>query len=235
VEPVARLPQVQRGLPECYVYRRDAKYELDASVVRIKTPPSTCPCAGRADGSYKSRDRTTWPHCFTSDFLLDAADEWRAEAWRMIRARPDLNFFFITKRICASGAPARGLGRGVRNVSVGVTCENQAAADERLPYFLSLPIRSKTIVCEPMLEAVDLRTYLSSAIRQSVVAGGESGENARLMRYVWAADLSRQCKEANVPFWFKQTGARFEKDGRVYRIPRRLQFSQARKSGLSRP
>jgi protein gp37 len=83
-------------------------------------------------------------------------------------------------------------------------------------------------------EAVDLRPYLSPAIRQ-VVAGGESGENARLMRCAWAADLRRQCDEANVPFWFKQTGARFEKDGRVYRIPRRLQFSQARKSGLSRP
>jgi len=66
-----------------------------------------------------------------------------------------------------------------------------------------------------------------------VVAGGESGENARLMRYGWALDLRRQCDAAGVPLWFKQTGARFEKDGRVYRIPRRLQFSQARKSGLS--
>ena len=35
-----------------------------------------------------------------------------------------------------------------------------------------------------------------------------------------------------VPFTFRQTGARFEKDGRLYLIPREKQLSQARKAGI---
>ena len=55
------------------------------------------------------------------------------------------------------------------------------------------------------------------------------------MRYDWALGLRRQCEAAGMPFWFRQTGARFEKDGRVYAIPRWQQFSQAGKSALSWP
>ncbi|MDD3213087.1 MAG: DUF5131 family protein [Eubacteriales bacterium] len=220
------------GCLHCYVYRRDAKYELDASAVR-KNADFNLPVRKKRDGSYKLPGPDDVFTCFTSDFLLDQADGWRAEAWRMMRERADLNFFFITKRILRFREQLpEDWGDGYPNVSIGVTCENQTAADERMPYFLSLPIRHKTIICEPMLEAVDFRAYLSPAIEQ-VALGGESGDDARLMRYEWAADVSAQCREAGVPFWFKQTGARFEKDGRIYRIPRRYQFSQARKSGLS--
>ena len=66
-----------------------------------------------------------------------------------------------------------------------------------------------------------------------MTAGGESGENARLCRYDWVLSLSRQCESAGVPFYFKQTGALFEKDGRLYRIPRREQHEQARRAGLT--
>ena len=220
------------GCLHCYVYRRDAKYELDASAVR-KNAAFDLPVRKLRDGTYKLKGPDEVFCCFTSDFFLDQADDWRAEAWRMMRERADLEFFFITKRILRfyERLP-EDWGEGYPNVSIGVTCENQAMADERLPFFLSLPVRHKSIICEPMLEAINLRPYLTPAIRQ-VVMGGESGNDARLMRYEWALDLRRQCEAAGVPLWFKQTGARFEKDGKVYRINRRDQFSQARKSGLS--
>ena len=216
------------------MYRRDAKYELDASAVR-KNAAFDLPVRRLRDGTYKLKGPDQVFTCFTSDFFLDQADDWRAEAWRMMRERSDLEFFLITKRILRffERLPA-DWGDGYDNVSIGVTCENQAMADERLPFFLRLPIRHKTIICEPMLEAVDFSPYLSPAIEQ-VVAGGESGDTARLMRYDWALAVRRQCEAAGVPFYFKQTGAKFEKDGRVYRIPRKMQFSQARKSGLSWP
>jgi protein gp37 len=222
------------GCANCYVYRRDAKYELDASAVR-KNAAFDLPVRRLRDGTYKLKGSEQVFTCFTSDFFLDQADDWRAEAWRMMRERADLDFFFITKRILRfyERLP-EDWGDGYENVSIGVTCENQAMADERLPFFLRLPIRHKTIICEPMLEAVDFSPYLGPAIEQ-VVAGGESGDTARLMRYDWALGVRRQCEAAGVPFYFKQTGARFEKDGREYRIPRRQQFSQARKSGLSWP
>jgi len=220
------------GCLNCYVYRRDAKYELDASAVR-RNAAFDLPVRRARDGSYKLKGPDEVFTCFTSDFFLDQADEWRPEAWRMMRERADLNFFFITKRILRFRERLpEDWGEGYPNVTIGVTCENQAMANERLPYFLSLPIRHRLIICEPMLEAIDLRPYLSRAIER-VAIGGESGENARLMRYDWAVDVRKQCEAAGVPLYFKQTGARFEKDGRLYRIPRQFQFSQARKSGLS--
>ena len=63
-----------------------------------------------------------------------------------------------------------------------------------------------------------------------VTVGGESGEQARLCRWEWVTSLAAQCRAANVPFVFKQTGARFEKDGICYKIPRRLQQIQAQKA-----
>lgn len=220
------------GCQHCYVYRRDAQYQLDAGEVR-KNAAFDLPVRRLRDGRYKLPGPDQVFCCFTSDFFLDQADPWRAEAWRMMRERGDLRFFFITKRILRfyEQLPA-DWGDGYENVTIGVTCENQAMAKERLPFFLTLPVRHRVIICEPMLEAVSLEAYLQGGVEQ-VVAGGESGETARLMRYAWALSLRRQCEAAGVPFWFKQTGARFEKDGRVYRIPRKHQFSQARKSGLS--
>ena len=220
------------GCAHCYVYRRDAKYELDASQVR-KNAAFDLPVRRLRDGSYRLKGPDEVATCFTSDFFVDEADAWRPEAWRMMRERGDLQFFFITKRIARfyEGLP-QDWGEGYPNVSIGVTCENQAMADVRLPLFLHAPVRRKIIVCEPMLEAIDLTAYLGGGFAQ-VAAGGESGNEARLMRYEWALSLRRQCEAAGVPFWFRQTGARFEKDGKVYRIMRRDQFPQARKSGLS--
>lgn len=219
------------GCQNCYVYRRDARYELDASQVK-KNAAFDLPIRRARDGSYKLKGPGEVFTCFTSDFFLEEADDWRAEAWQMMRERQDLSFFFITKRILRFYERLPDdWGDGYPNVAVGVTCENQEKTDERLPFFKGLPIRHKRIICEPMLEAVTLEPYLDDGI-ELVAAGGESGENARLMRFCWVLSLKEQCERHGVRFWFKQTGARFEKDGKVYAIPRAQQMRQARKAGL---
>lgn len=221
------------GCLHCYVYRSDAKYDRDASVVQ-KTASFGLPVQKARDHSYKLKAPDIVYTCFTSDFLVEDADEWRKEAWQMIKQREDLMFFFITKRILRfEQCKPADWGDGYKNVWIGVTCENQAKADERLPVFREIPVKRKSIILEPMLESMDISGYLDSSIAQ-VVVGGESGEDARLMRYQWAKDIAQQCETARVPFFFKQTGARFEKDGRLYRIKRKDQMKQARKSGLSR-
>ena len=83
-----------------------------------------------------------------------------------------------------------------------------------------------------MLGPINLRPWLGPEITQ-VVAGGESGPNARPCRYEWVLDLRQQCIEAGVPFLFKQTGAKLIKDGKLYQIPRKLQHSQARRANIN--
>jgi protein gp37 len=68
---------------------------------------------------------------------------------------------------------------------------------------------------------------------EQVVPGGESGCDARPCNYDWIMELHDLCVEQNVSFWFKQTGAKFIKDGRLYNINRRLQHVQARKAGIN--
>lgn len=121
---------------------------------------------------------------------------------------------------------------GYHNVAVGCTCENQDKADYRLPIFLSLPIKHRYIICEPLLEKIDLSKYISREI-DGVVVGGESGSDARLCDYEWVLDIRAQCVNKNVPFTFKQTGAKFKANDKVYYIKRQHQHSQAKKANIN--
>ena len=223
--------KISAGCRNCYVYRIDARHRKDSSVV-TKTNDFDLPLRRTRAGTYKLIGDETVYTCFSSDFFLEDADRWRAEAWRMIRARRDLRFFIVTKRVhrfhlCLPD----DWGTGYENVAICCTVENHDRADFRLPVFLSEPIRHKSILCEPILEGIDLAPYLSGGIEE-VTVGGESGANARLCRFEWVLAIREQCRKAGVPFTFKQTGARFEKDGKLYFIPRREQHSQAQKAAI---
>ena len=60
-----------------------------------------------------------------------------------------------------------------------------------------------------------------------------SGNQARVCDYDWVLGLKKQCEQADVSFYFKQTGARLKKDGKLYRIARQHQHAQARKAGIN--
>jgi protein gp37 len=94
-----------------------------------------------------------------------------------------------------------------------------------------LPILHKAIICEPLLESINFQGNLGSWCEQ-VTIGGESGNDARVCDYDWVLGIREQCIAANVPFHFKQTGAHFRKDGRLYNIPRNHQMQQARKAAI---
>jgi len=114
----------------------------------------------------------------------------------------------------------------------GCTVENQATADYRLPIFNQLPIKHKVIIIAPMLEKMDISAYLNSKIRE-VATSGESGVEARILDYEWILDIRRQCIEKDIPFCFHQTGAKLLKDGKLYRIHRYHQISQAHKANIN--
>ncbi len=224
--------KISPGCKNCYVYRRDESIGKDASHVE-KTVNFDLPLKRNRNREYKllPEDGVVYA-CMTSDFFLEEADSWRQDCWDMIKERKDLEFIIITKRIerFMDCIPA-DWGMGYDNVTVCCTCENQERADGRMPVFLSLPIKRKQVICEPMLEKIDLSPYLMGQI-DFVICGGESGKNARLCDYDWILDMRRQCIGHNVAFHFKQTGAVFKKDGKIYRIERKYQIGQAAKAGI---
>jgi len=118
---------------------------------------------------------------------------------------------------------------------LGVSVENQAAADERIPLLLDTPAAVRWISAEPLLGPVrlsglfglttddeDVRidalngNFVTSRYQEEptplgahldwVVAGGESGTKARPMHPAWVRSLRDQCAAAGVPFLFKQWG-----------------------------
>jgi protein gp37 len=219
------------GCKNCYVYRRDGSVGKDASIIE-KTNNFNLPIKCKRDGSYKILGNTTLYTCMTSDFFIKEADEWRAEAWNMIRRRQDINFIIITKRIVRFlECIPNDWGKGYPNVTICCTMENQKECDTRFPIFNSLPIARKFVICEPLLSDIDMSNYLNASITQ-VVVGGESGNEARVCDYSWVLNIRSQCIKAGVPFHFKQTGAYLKKEGHIYRILRKYQHSQARKAKI---
>lgn len=224
--------KLSAGCQNCYVYRSDIRHGKDSTAV-TKTADFNLPLKKKRNGEYKISPKSLVYTCFTSDFLLEDADKWRINAWKMIHFRSDLHFLFITKRIhrLESLLP-EDWGAGYDNVTIGCTMENQDRVDFRLPILKALPIKHKLIICEPLLEKIDLSQHLGDWV-EKVVVGGESGEDARICNYDWVLDIRNQCKKIQIPFYFKQTGAKFVKDGKLYRIKRQFQHSQAKKSGIS--
>ena len=146
------------GCANCYVYRRDSQFDRDASQV-TKTASFSLPIRKNRAGQYRlTAQDNPISTCMTSDFFLEEADPWRPQVWEMIRRRRDLEFIIITKRIHRFfvGLPL-DWGEGYPNVTIVCTCENQQTADQRLPVFLSLPIRHREIIHEPMLEEIQIR------------------------------------------------------------------------------
>ena len=119
------------------------------------------------------------------------------------------------------------------NVWLGVSVENQAAADKRIPLLLQCPAAVRWVSAEPLLGPVDfsfntdtchcgehvnhgwdgghlgvpiVSSYLIEGI-DWVVVGGESGRSARPCDVSWVRGVVEQCAGAGVPVFVKQLGA----------------------------
>lgn len=218
------------GCRYCYIHKGDSRRGVDTNHI-VKTDNFCTPVMKNKSGTYKMKSGQTVYLCFSTDFLIEDADGWRPECWKMMRERQDLNFLFLTKRIHRfMDCIPEDWGEGYDNVTVGCTVENQDRADDRLSIFRELPIRHKNIICQPLIGAIDLAPYLKEV--ELVVVGGESDKNARPLDYAWVLSIREQCMARHVHFEFRQCGTHFIKDGRSYTLSVRDLCSQAKKAGI---
>ncbi|MBQ6527935.1 MAG: DUF5131 family protein [Clostridia bacterium] len=223
------------GCENCYMYFLDAQRGKDGGTIYRTGAGFRYPLSKERNGAYRVRSGEMLRVCMTSDFFLEEADPWRAEAWDIMAQRPDVRFFLLTKRperVRACLPP--DWGDGWRNVMLNVTAENQKRADERIPMLLDLPFRHKGVMCAPMIGPVSIRNYLADGQIEQVLCDGENYGGARVCQYEWVRQLHDECAEANVTFVFCSTGRRFAKDGKLYKIEESsVQTRQAALSGLS--
>jgi len=193
------------------------------------------------------RHRMIFPCSMTDLFFEDHPDEWIDKVFAVMALAPQHIFQVLTKRaermreyktpgpnkwfhdrirsqmdfIAARGWPSWKSLKEYRwplpNVWMGVSVEDQARADERIPLLLKTPAAVRWISAEPLLGPISLFRWLpiSSCAPSKigigidwVVAGGESGQAkpGRPMHPDWPRALRDQCQAAGVPFHFKQWG-----------------------------
>ena len=98
-------------------------------------------------------------------FHEDVKTEWIEEILRIGAVTPRHTFQFLTKRpermrdILLEMEDRDGF-YGHSNLWFGTSVENQATADERIPYLLRCPAAVRYVSLEPLLSAIDIRPYL---------------------------------------------------------------------------
>lgn len=106
------------------------------------------------------------------------------------------------------------------NVWLGCSTEDQKTADERIPLLLQCPAAVRFVSAEPLLGGIrfaDVPGFNKCGeagvelLRNFwVIVGGESGPGARPCNVEWIRSIVRQCRDASVPVFVKQLGARPE-------------------------
>lgn len=149
-----------------------------------------------------------------------------------IKEYPQHTFLLLTKRITRAQGQYINWDYFYsfpENVWLGVTVCNQEEADKKIPVLLQIPAAKHFVSIEPMLGPVDISEYAvfcDACPRKGmaicvgkpgsgedkcvgldwVMAGGETGPNARPMSEKWVKSLRDQCLDTGMPFFFKSWG-----------------------------
>jgi protein gp37 len=234
--PFIGCHKVSQGCKNCYAEKLvNGRMGGDFGVVRRSAPATFYAPLRWARTAAKRGTALRVFTCSISDFFIEEADPWRAEAWRMIRDCRSLTFQILTKR------PERILGclpddwtdhgPGYPNVWLGVSGETLELVERRAEILVSIPAARRFLSAEPWL---DTRTDIAPlpANRDSVlgvfdwvILGGESGPGARPLDLDSARAVRDACVRLEVPFFLKQLGGHPDKradggavlDGRTWK------------------
>lgn len=209
---------------------------------------------------WKNRPRRVFVCSMSDLFHPKVPDEFIAQVFATMILCPQHTFLVLSKRpermrdvlealyddstwerLVNHGASKYG-GRSVssihrekpfHNVWLGVSCENQETADERIPLLLQIPAPIRFVSAEPLLGPVDLTKVIGQdglgrdALRVDdsfsgiverhldwVIVGGESGVRARPCEIDWVRSIVQQCHAASVACFVKQLGRDWVKKNR---------------------
>jgi protein gp37 len=130
------------------------------------------------------------------------------DVFDVMRDTPQHTYQVLTKR----AKRLRDVGATLEwpsNVWMGVSVESRDYLN-RVDYLRQVPAAVRFISAEPLLGPLGA---LELSDIHWVIAGGESGPQARPVEYEWVAELRDNCTASGVPFFFKQWGGRTPKAG----------------------
>lgn len=209
--------KVGPGCDGCYAEammdHRYGKARWGAGEDRVRTSPANWrkPIQWNREAAGKGRSTFVFSASLADVFDNEVDDLWRYDLFRLIEATPNLTWLLLTKRIgnvLKMTDPERGNRLIPPNAAIGATMVNQEEYDrDRMKLWEVKEKRAPAFTFgsfEPLLGPIILDKYAPDWI----IVGGESGYNARPMHPDWARSIRDQCAAANIPFFFKQWGAK---------------------------
>ena len=225
------------GCRNCYMYALDEMRGVERpSSECFRTKQFDYPLKKDRHKQYKIKPGERIRVNMTSDTFLKDADPWRDEMWDIIRQRPDVIFWLLTKR------PERVIdclppdwGDGWDNVSMNITCENQEMFTKRLPHIIDIPAKHKGLCLAPLISDIDLTPLFESSCKiDEIGCGGENYNDPRPCRYEWVKHISDTCAKYKVNFCWYETGTKLIYENKLYFMPQKsIQSEQAYLAGLN--
>jgi protein gp37 len=245
--PVTGCQKVSQGCKNCYAERIANRFWGDRKFTdvvchedRLEIPLSW------------KKPRRVFVNSMSDLFHLDVPDKFIGRVWSRMLECPNHIFMILTKRPermvdvigrIVAECEQKGL-RQADNIWLGVSVENQQAADDRIPYLLQTPAAVRFVSCEPLLGRIHLDSGETSWLTcdgssktgdpdddycclsyentgkhfhgiDMVIAGCESGPGARETSDDNFRHLRNQCQDAGIKFFLKQMAI----DGKMVKMP----------------
>lgn len=207
--PVTGCTKVSQGCKNCYAERMYERFNGHGTFKNVQCHDDRL----EAPKKWKEPSKI-FVNSMSDLFHKDVPFQFIIEVFHTMAACKQHTFQILTKRSermlefftdCAYnpyGIPFNPLP----NVWLGVSVENQEAATKHISNLLQVPAAIRFLSCEPLLDKIDIISYLTTGSIHWVIAGGESGPKARPMHPDWVRSLKNQCCLTEVPFFFKQWG-----------------------------
>ncbi len=232
--------KVDKDCIYCYMYRdsyEETRFDPH-EVTRTKTV---------FDMPLKLKEPSKIFACSLTDFFHEKIDDYRYEAWDIIKQCPHHTFQVLTKRPqrIADHLPAYW-EELTDHVWLGTSIGWQGGMHRLTELIESVETGLKFLSLEPLHEPLNLGLHrISSNGRKLgdqlgwVIIGGESGNDNGKYRYRpcqlgWIEDLVSQCHEFNIPVFVKQMGTYLSKKlgmsdrhgGNINEFPKSLRIRQ---------
>ena len=194
--PVTGCTKLSQGCKHCYAETLAKRFWGDRPFTDVQLHED------RLDQPLRWRKpRTVFVNSMSDLFHEAVPEQFIGRVFDVMAECPQHTFQILTKRADRLATIAPSLV-WPDNVWMGVSVED-ARVMHRIDLLRNVPAAVRFLSLEPLISPLN-RLELGGI--DWVIVGGESGPGARPMRQEWVDSIFRQCRAANVAFFFKQWG-----------------------------
>lgn len=205
INPITGCDKLSAGCKNCYALRMIPRLKGFGLEKYRNGTDVTCHPGVMNEVLGKKKPTLYFVNSMSDTFHADVPDAFLHDMFHVMNDADQHTYIVLTKRSRRMADMAWEF-EWSPNIWGGVTVESNKHLD-RIAHLKEVPANVRFLSCEPLLdELVGLTPEMLDGI-DWVIVGGESGTGAREMKLDWARKILATCREAGVPFFFKQVGS----------------------------